>query len=78
MATPLIPTSKVKQDKMFVVMLVRLGTCSNPQIHNLLFRGLGLAQEGTSALIPVIARPMISFWIWEVPSYKVVTRTSRK
>jgi hypothetical protein len=36
------------------------------------------AQEGTSALIPVIARPMISFWIWEVPSYRVVTRTSRK
>ena len=25
-------------------------------------------QAGTSALIPVIARPMISFWIWEVPS----------
>src|SRR5262249_28450766 len=33
---------------------------------------------GTSALIPVSARPMISFWIWEVPSYRVVTRTSRK
>jgi hypothetical protein len=25
-------------------------------------------QAGTSALIPVIARPMISFWICEVPS----------
>ena len=24
--------------------------------------------EGTSALMPVSARPMISFWIWEVPS----------
>ena len=36
------------------------------------------AQEGTSALMPVIARPMISFWIWDVPSYRVVTRTSRK
>jgi 3-hydroxyacyl-CoA dehydrogenase, NAD binding domain len=34
--------------------------------------------EGTSALIPVFARPMISFWICEVPSYRVVTRTSRK
>ncbi len=34
--------------------------------------------DGTSALIPVSARPMISFWIWEVPSYRVVTRTSRK
>ena len=33
---------------------------------------------GTSALIPVSARPMISFWICEVPSYRVVTRTSRK
>ena len=30
-----------------------------------------------SALIPVAARPMISFWICEVPSYRVVTRTSR-
>ena len=36
------------------------------------------AQLGTSALIPVSARPMISFWICEVPSYSVVTRTSRK
>ena len=31
-----------------------------------------------SALIPVSARPMISFWICDVPSYRVVTRTSRK
>ena len=31
-----------------------------------------------SALMPVAARPMISFWICEVPSYRVVTRTSRK
>ena len=31
-----------------------------------------------SALIPVSARPMISFWICDVPSYSVVTRTSRK
>ena len=35
-------------------------------------------QAGTSALIPVIPRPMISFWICEVPSYRVVTRASRK
>ena len=35
-------------------------------------------QAGTSALMPVSARPMISFWICEVPSYRVVTRTSRK
>ena len=33
---------------------------------------------GTSALIPVRARPMISFWICEVPSYSVVTRASRR
>ena len=32
------------------------------------------AHAGTSALIPVSARPMISFWICEVPSYSVVTR----
>ncbi len=30
------------------------------------------------ALTPVIARPMISFWICEVPSYSVVTRASRR
>jgi hypothetical protein len=30
--------------------------------------GLATAQAGTSALIPVAARPMISFWICEVPS----------
>ena len=28
--------------------------------------------------MPVSARPMISFWICEVPSYRVVTRTSRR
>ena len=33
---------------------------------------------GTSAFSPVTARPMISFWIWEVPSYRVVTRASRR
>ena len=33
---------------------------------------------GTSALMPVNARPMISFWICEVPSYSVVTRASRR
>src|SRR6202012_6117705 len=33
---------------------------------------------GTSALIPVRARPMISFWICDVPSYSVVTRASRR
>ena len=37
-----------------------------------------LASGGTSALIPVSARPMISFWICEVPSYRVVTRVSRR
>ena len=36
------------------------------------------AHDGTSALMPVSARPMISFWICDVPSYSVVTRTSRK
>ena len=25
-------------------------------------------QDGTSALMPVTDRPMMSFWIWEVPS----------
>ena len=30
--------------------------------------GLPPAQAGTSAFTPVIARPMISFWICEVPS----------
>jgi hypothetical protein len=34
--------------------------------------------HGTSAFTPVTARPMISFWIWEVPSYNVVTRASRR
>jgi hypothetical protein len=29
-------------------------------------------------LIPVASRPMISLWIWEVPSYRVVTRASRR
>jgi hypothetical protein len=32
----------------------------------------------TKALSPVSARPMISFWIWLVPSYKVVTLASRR
>ena len=31
-----------------------------------------------SALMPVAARPMISFWICDVPSYSVVTRASRR
>src|ERR1019366_2951115 len=35
------------------------------------------AHAGTSAPMPVISRPMISFWICEVPSYRVVTRASR-
>ena len=30
------------------------------------------------AFTPVAARPMISFWICEVPSYRVVTRASRR
>jgi hypothetical protein len=29
-------------------------------------------------LMPVTARPMISCWICDVPSYRVVTRTSRR
>ena len=33
--------------------------------------------SGISALMPVAWRPMISFWICEVPSYRVVTRASR-
>ena len=33
---------------------------------------------GVIALIPVASRPMISFWICEVPSYSVVTRASRR
>ena len=36
------------------------------------------AEGGTIALIPVASRPMISFWICEVPSYSVVTRASRR
>ena len=36
------------------------------------------ASGGTIALIPVASRPMISFWICEVPSYRVVTRASRR
>ena len=35
-------------------------------------------RAGVIALIPVAARPMISFWICEVPSYRVVTRASRR
>ena len=30
--------------------------------------GSGCGRSGTSALIPVSDRPMISFWIWLVPS----------
>ena len=42
-------------------------------------RCLGAGQaHGTIAFTPVTARPMISFWIWEVPSYRVVTRASRR
>ena len=45
-------------------------------------RGLDVAGHlcyiGVIALIPVAARPMISFWICEVPSYRVVTRASRR
>jgi len=37
-----------------------------------------LSSNGSIALIPVAARPMISFWICEVPSYRVVTRASRR
>ena len=33
--------------------------------------------SGISALMPVAWRPMISFWICDVPSYSVVTRASR-
>ena len=36
------------------------------------------ATIGVIALMPVASRPMISFWIWEVPSYSVVTRASRR
>ena len=36
-----------------------------------------IVYSGINALIPVVCRPMISFWICEVPSYKVVTRASR-
>ena len=32
----------------------------------------------TIAFTPVAARPMISFWICDVPSYRVVTRASLK
>src|SRR5439155_24878006 len=31
-----------------------------------------------NAFSPVRARPMMSFWIWLVPSYSVVTRASRR
>ena len=34
--------------------------------------------HGTIAFTPVTARPMISFWICDVPSYSVVTRASRR
>ena len=36
------------------------------------------SSKGRKALIPVASRPMISFWICEVPSYRVVTRASRR
>ena len=32
----------------------------------------------TNAFSPVSARPISSFWIWDVPSYSVVTRASRR
>ncbi len=35
-------------------------------------------RTGVIALMPVAARPMISLWICEVPSYSVVTRASRR
>ena len=37
---------------------------------------LSLARDYENALTSVSARPMMSFWIWLVPSYKVVTRAS--
>ena len=36
------------------------------------------SSAGIIALIPVASRPMISFWICDVPSYRVVTRASRR
>ena len=36
------------------------------------------SRSGSIAFSPVAARPMISFWICEVPSYRVVTRASRR
>ena len=44
----------------------------------LLVQHLRHESYGRNAEIPVASRPMISFWIWEVPSYRVVTRASRK
>ena len=38
----------------------------------------GIGLSSVNALSPVKARPMISFWIWLVPSYSVVTRASRR
>ena len=43
---------------------VSLSTALSSDIARL----VAAAQAGTSALMPVIARPMISFWICEVPS----------
>ena len=39
--------------------------------------GLGGLHQSI-AFTPVTDRPMISFWICEVPSYSVVTRASRR
>ena len=42
---------------------------------------LRLGEDGghqTIAFTPVTARAMISFWICDVPSYRVVTRASRR
>src|SRR3954469_21187374 len=41
-----------------------------------LLRSRGV-QRPQNAETPVSARPMRSFWIWLVPSYRVITRASR-
>ena len=61
----------------------RLGPVQPAQGHLPVDAGLdqrahAWTRGGVIALIPVASRPMISFWICEVPSYSVVTRASRR
>jgi hypothetical protein len=55
----------------------RLRPVQAREAHGAAGLGADLGHQA-SAFTPVIARAMISFWICDVPSYRVVTRASRR